>query len=296
MQQNKSYCQFLKDKVVIADTLGFTITDEDIHPMLKPHQKAIVRWMVEGGRRACFASFGLGKSIIQLETVRITRERAGGLAMIVIPLGVRQEFIRDAAMLGTPVKFIRRFEEVEDEETIYLTNYETIRDGKMDPRAFTVASLDEASCLRGFGGTKTFREFMGLFAGDYKRMNERVLSDGVKYRYVATATPSPNEYIELLAYSAFLGVMDVGGAKTRFFKRNSEKADQLTIHPHKEREFWLWVASWGLFLQKPSDIGYSDEGYTLPEMDIHWHEIPGDHTEAGFDFRGQGMLLSLIHI
>lgn len=199
MHHNPTYSQFLKNKVVIADDLGFQIHEDEIHPLLKPHQKAIVRWMVAGGRRACFASFGLGKSIIQLETVRITRERAGGLALIVIPLGVRQEFIRDAVMLGTRVKFIRRFEEVEDEATIYLTNYETIRDGKMDPRVFSVASLDEASCLRGFGGTKTFREFMGLFAGDYKRMNERVLSDGVKYRYVATATPSPNEYIELLA-------------------------------------------------------------------------------------------------
>lgn len=291
MQQNKEYLNFLKNKVTIADLGGFEIEESEINPILKPHQQAIVKWMVLGGRRACFASFGLGKSIIQLETVRLTRERAGGLALIVIPLGVRQEFIRDADMLGVKVKFIRRFEEVSDEETIYLTNYETIRDGKMDPRSFTVASLDEASCLRGFGGTKTFREFMGLFAGDYKRMDERILSDGVKYRFVATATPSPNEYIELLAYSAFLGVMDVGGAKTRFFKRNSEKADQLTIHPHKEREFWLWVASWGLFLQKPSDIGFSDEGYTLPEMDIHWHEIPADHTDAGFDFRGQGQLI-----
>lgn len=180
---------------------------------------------------------------------------------------------------------------IDPAQYVYLTNYETVRDGKLDPRAFTVASLDEASCLRGFGGTKTFREFMGMFAGDYKGMNERILSDGVKYRYVATATPSPNEYIELLAYSAFLGVMDVGGAKTRFFKRNSEKADQLTIHPHKVKEFWLWVASWGLFVQKPSDIGHSDEGYELPEMIINWHEIASDHTDAGYDFRGQGLLI-----
>lgn len=105
--------------------------------------------------------------------------------------------------------------------------------------------------------------------------------------------PARNEHDrdELLAYSAFLGVMDVGQAKTRFFKRNSEKADELTIHPHKEREFWLWVASWGLFVQRPSDLGHSDEGYELPELDIHWHEIPADHDEAGFDFRGQGLLL-----
>lgn len=285
-----AYLNFLQAKVRMAESSGFDIGLEDVNPILKDHQKAIVVWMVRGGRRACFAAFGLGKTLIQLEAVRLTLQHSGGKGLIVIPLGVRQEFVHDAALLGITVKFIRRIDEAEGAD-IYLTNYETVRDGKLDPRSFTVASLDEASCLRGFGGTKTFREFMGLFAGDYKTMDARVLSDGVRYRYVATATPSPNEYIELLAYSAFLGVMDVGQAKTRFFKRNSEKADQLTIHPHKEREFWLWVASWGLFVQRPSDLGYSDEGYELPELEVHWHEIPSDHSDAGVDARGQGLLI-----
>lgn len=285
------YMAFLRGKVRMAESFGFEVSNSEINPILKPHQREIVRWMVGMGRAACFAAFGLGKSVIQIEAVRLTRERAGGMGLIVIPLGVRQEFIRDAAMLGVAVTFIRRAEEATDPEGIYLTNYETVRDGKLDPRLFRVASLDEAACLRGFGGTKTFREFMALFAGDRKTFNSRVAGDCVPYRFVATATPSPNDYIELLAYSAFLSIMDVGQAKTRFFKRNSEKADELTIHPHKEREFWLWVASWGLFVQRPSDLGYSDEGYSLPDLDIHWHEIPADHTEAGFDFRGQGMLL-----
>lgn len=285
------YLDFLRRKIKLADSFGFDVTDAEINQLLKPHQRDIVRWLVRMGRAACFAAFGLGKSVIQVETVRLTRERAGGMALIVIPLGVRQEFMRDAAMLGVKVRFIRRIEEADDPEGIYLTNYETVRDGKLDPRLFTVASLDEAACLRGFGGTKTFREFMALFAGDRKTFHARVAGDCVAYRFVATATPSPNDYIELLAYSAFLGVMDVGQAKTRFFKRNSEKADELTIHPHKEREFWLWVASWGLFVQRPSDLGHSDEGYELPELEIHWHEIPADHEDAGFDFRGQGLLL-----
>ena len=285
------YQQFIKSKIKLAETLGFAIHDSEINPILKPHQRDMVRWMVGMGRAACFAAFGLGKSVIQLEAVRLTLQRAGGKGLIVIPLGVRQEFMRDATMLDIPVKFIRRIEEAEADGMIYLTNYETVRDGKLDPRNFTVASLDEAAILRGFGGTKTFREFMALFAGDRKTMNERVIGQSVPYRFVATATPSPNDYIELLAYSAFLNVMDVGQAKTRFFKRDSVKADKLTIHPHKEREFWLWVASWALFVQKPSDLGYSDDGYELPELDIHWHEIPSDHSDAGFDHRGQGLLL-----
>ena len=285
------YADFLRSKIKLAESFGFEIDDSEINPILKPHQRAIVRWLVRMGRAACFAAFGLGKSVIQIEAVRIIMARAGGLGLIVIPLGVRQEFFRDAAMLGVRVKFIRRIEEAYDPLVIYLTNYETVRDGKLDPRLFGVASLDEAAILRGFGGTKTFREFMALFAGDRKALDARTLGECVPYRLVATATPSPNDYIELLAYAAFLGVMDVGQAKTRFFRRNSEKADQLTLHPHKEREFWLWVASWGLFVQRPSDLGYSDEGYDLPAMEVHWHEIPADHTDAGFDSRGQGMLL-----
>lgn len=287
---NPDYNDFLRAKVKLAEQFGFHVEDSDIHSILKPHQRDMVRWMVRMGRAACFAAFGLGKSIIQLEAVRLILDRVGGMGLIVIPLGVRQEFMRDAAMLGTPVKFVRRIEET-DGSGIYMTNYETVRDAKLDPCAFSVASLDEASVLRGFGGTKTFREFMATFAGDRKTMDHRIIGESVPYRFVATATPSPNEYIELLAYAAFLGVMDVGQAKTRFFRRNSEKADELTIHPHKEREFWLWVASWAIFVQKPSDLGHSDEGYDLPEMEIHWHEIPDDHSNAGFNYFGQGLLI-----
>lgn len=284
-----AYSDFLRAKVRMAEPQGFAVEPSVFHPILKDHQRAIATWMVQQGRAACFAAFGLGKSMIQLEVARVTRQLAGGLALITIPLGVRQEFVRDAAKLGIKVKFIRRFDEVEDEQTIYLTNYETVRDGKLDPRLFSVASLDEASCLRGFGGSKTFREFMALFAGDDRANGIR--GEGVRYRYVATATPSPNEYIEMLAYSAFLGVMDVGQAKTRFFKRDSTKADQLTIHQHKEAEFWMWVASWGIFVQRPSDLGFSDEGYDLPELDIRWHEVPSDHSQAGHERNGQGRLL-----
>lgn len=285
------YAEFLKSKVTLANNHGFNIEESEVNPLLKPHQRDIVRWLVYMGRAACFAAFGLGKSVIQLETVRLTLSKCGGKGLIVIPLGVRQEFIRDAAMLGIKTKFIRRIEEVEEGIDIYLTNYETIRDAKMDPLQFQVASLDEAGILRGFGGTKTFREFMATFAGDRKTMNDRILSDGVKYRFVATATPSPNEYIEMLAYAAFLGVMDVGAGKTRFFKRDSTKADKLTLHAHKEKEFWLWVSSWAIFVQKPSDLGHSDEGYSLPDMEINWHEIPANHEEAGYDFMGQGQLI-----
>lgn len=289
-----NYDAFIRSKVKLGKEEGVSIKNINPSTQLMAHQKAAVEWLCLGGRRACFASFGLGKSVIQLESVRIMRESAGGKGLIVCPLGVRQEFVRDAReILGWEKvpQFIRRIEEATDPEGIYLTNYETIRDGKMDPVHFSVASLDEASILRGFGGSKTFREFMRLFTGDGGPCNEdRADGKSVKYRFVATATPSPNEYIELLAYADFLGIMDVSQAKTRFFKRDSTKADKLTLHAHKEEEFWLWVSSWALFIQKPSDLGFDDTGYSMPPLEVQWHEVETDHKLAGYDKSGQKKL------
>lgn len=278
-----SYRAFLEAKMCLAPSHGFDIDPAEINPAGKPHARAIVAWAIGGGRRAIFARFGLQKTWMQIEILRLVAKHKGGPVLCVVPLGVRQEFMRDAAAYFTgehavELRFIRRTEEIDDRPgVIHLTNYESVREGKLDPTRFTAASLDEASVLRGFGGTKTFREFMRLF-------------DRVPYRFVATATPDPNEFIELLAYSAYLGIMDVGQAKTRFFKRDSTNADKLTLHPHKEREFWLWVASWALFIQRPSDLGFSDEGYDLPPLDIRWHEIESDHSDAGAERDGQARM------
>jgi DNA modification methylase len=283
------YQAFLEAKRVPTPELGFVVDRSEVNPLLKPHQIDSVLWACRKGRAAWFESFGLGKTFIQLEAVRLMRSRAGGMGLIILPLGVRGEFVRDAAKLGITVKFVRRIEECEDAEGIYLTNYETIRDKKMDPTLFSVCSLDEAGCLRGFGSTLTFRNFMALLAGDDHTGNR---TEGVKYRFVATATPSPNEYIEILAYAAYLDILDVSQGKTRFFKRDSTKADKLTIHPHKEKEFWLWVSSWALFLQSPADLGYDATGYELPPLQTLWQEVKTDHSTAGFDRNGQGRLLA----
>jgi len=274
----EAYRTFLERKCAVSPEYGVPVDAGEIHPFLKLHQKAAVQWAVRGGRRAIFASFGLGKSIIQMETLRLILKVAGGRGLIVAPLGVRQEFQKDAKKIDLEIQFVRSIEEC-GPEGLYLTNYETVRDGKLDPRHFTVTSLDEAAILRSFGGTKTFREFMRLF-------------DGVPYRFVATATPDPNEYIELLAYSAYLGILDAGEGKTRFFKRDATKADKLTLHAHKVREWWLWVASWGLFLFRPSDLGpeYSDEGYDVPPLEVVLHEIPVEHNEVTPERDGQGRM------
>ncbi|MBO9766470.1 MULTISPECIES: DNA methyltransferase [Xanthomonas] len=271
------YREFLERKVRVAPSLGFDVSPDDVHPLLKPHQRDSVVWACSGGRRALFQRFGLGKSMQQLEIMRLARAHAGGAVGIVVPLGVRQEFRRDAGKLGLDTRFVRTSAEVDSNfDGIHLTNYESVRDGKLDPNLFTAASLDEASVLRSFG-SKTYQQFLTLF-------------DEVRYRFVATATPSPNRYKELIHYAGFLGVMDTGQALTRWFKRDSTQANNLTLYPHKEREFWLWVASWALFLQKPSDLGYSDEGYDLPELTVHYVEVPVDHASAGAERDGQGKL------
>jgi hypothetical protein len=293
-----AYDDFLRDKVAQAKVHGFEVEPSELNPALKDFTRAFVRWMLAGGRRALFAKFGLHKTCAQLECMRLIGKRHRGIRLIVLPLGVRGEFFADAERFFTgeyavKLKFIRRVDEVEGDDFIYLTNYESVREGILDLSLLDLVavSLDEAAILRGFGGTKTFRESMAVFAGDDRRdRSQRVRTDGVPFRFVATATPDPNETIEILAYAAFLGVMDVGQAKTRFFKRNSEKADQLTLHPHKEQEFWHWVASWALFVEKPSDLGFSDEGYELPPLNIHWHELPSDHSTAGTEKDGQGKM------
>lgn len=278
------YEEFIREKVAFDKSFGFPVHDDDLSPVLKPHQRDIVKWAVAGGRRAIFARFGLGKSIMQLETLRqvITNPAskvAGGRALIIAPLGVRGEFIRDGReLLGIEVRFIRRTEEIDpDWSGVYVTNYESVRDGKLAVDLFDAVSLDEASVLRSFG-SKTYQEFLGLF-------------DGLPYRFVATATPSPNRHKELIHYAGFLGIMDTGQALTRFFQRDSTKAGNLRLYPHKEREFWLWLNTWACFVQRPSDLGHSDEGYDLPPLTVDWHKVEVDLQSDEVERDGQGVLV-----
>jgi len=269
------YSDFLKNKIAISKSSGFKINQTEINPMLFPHQKDIVQWAVQGGCRAIFAAFGLGKSFMQLECLRIIGKKEGGKQLIIAPLGVRQEFKIDAKKLGIEINFIRWTKDL-DGPGLYITNYESIRDGRLDVNEFNGVSLDEASVLRSYG-SKTFQTFLQLF-------------QTVKYRFVATAVPNPNKNKELIHYGGFLGIMDTGAALTRFFKRDSTQANNLTIHPHKEKEFWLWLSTWAIFLQKPSNLGYSDKGYDLPELRIHYHEVKAGDIERIDKRDGQTLL------
>lgn len=272
-----TYSEFLKTKCHFDQMFGVPIDPSDIHPILKSHQRDVVTWAVRKGRAAIFAAFGLGKSVMQIEIAsQFLRSGAVKRFLIICPLGVRAEFRRDAKMLGAETAFVRRSDEVST-EGIYLTNYESVRDGKLDVSLFDAVSLDEASILRSYG-SKTYQTFLTLF-------------DSVPYRFVATATPSPNRYKEIIHYAGFLGIMDTGQALTRFFQRDSEKANNLTLYPHMEEEFYTWLHSWALFLLKPSQLGYSDEGYDLPELRVIPHEIAAASIGGHFERDGQGQLI-----
>ena len=278
----KAYIDFLREKMAISHNSGFDIDKNEITETLYPHVKDTVAWAVRGGRRAIFSSFGMQKTVTQLEILRVILAKEGGKGLIVCPKRVVVEFLQQAKdHLHLEVRYVRDMDEVRSCDTdIMITNYERVRDGedgkRIDPGFFTVTSLDEASVLRGFG-TKTYQEFLPLFSG-------------VRYRFVATATPSPNRYKELIHYAGYLGIMDTGQALTRFFQRDSTKANNLTLYPHKEKEFWLWVSTWAIFLTKPSDLGYPDDGYELPPLHIHDEVVRVDNSTAGIDRDGQAKM------
>jgi DNA modification methylase len=274
-QEVDKYADFLKSKIAISGCYGFDINRSELTSNLYPHVKDSVVWAIKGGCRAIFSGFGMQKTVTQLEIERIIIKHKGGKGLIVCPRRVVSEFVEQATKwLDMEVHYVRTMQEVKDCPTdIMITNYERVRDGDINPAYFTVTSLDEASVLRGFG-TKTYQTFLPKFAD-------------VPYRFVATATPAPNRYKELIHYAGYLGIMDTGQALTRFFKRDSTKANNLTIYPHKEPEFWLWVTTWALVLTKPSDLGYPNDGYDLPELRVHEEMVRVDHSNAGVDDEGQ---------
>lgn len=258
----QNYTAFLESKIVAAGTFGCEIDKNLLNPKLLPHQADIIHWSISGGRRAIFASFGLGKTVMQLEIAKQVIQITGKPFLICMPLGVVGEFRDDNDFLetGFEIRYITDTDDVPDLDlAIYVTNYERVRKGDIDPEAFGGVSFDEASILRNLK-TETTNYVLKHFGK-------------VNYRFVATATPTPNDYIEILNYADYLGVIDRGHALTRFFQRDSTKAGHLTLYPNKKEEFWKWVSTWAVFINKPSDLGYDDTGYNLPKLNFHEVEI-----------------------
>lgn len=273
MPSLQDYIRFLEAKASVATEAGFIVDDADLQThLLKPHQQVMVKWALRKGRGLIAASFGLGKTRVQCEMLRLMHERTGQKMLVICPLGVRQQFTKmDGPIMGLDFCYVGCDEDVLNADTPYLiTNYERVRDGQISAETIRAeiggVTMDEAAIL-GNLGTKTLEQF-------------RVIFQDVPYRWAATATPAPNDYRQMIYFADFFDVMDAGQALTRWFGRNPDKAGDLRLHPHMEREFWLWVASWALFVNKPSDLGYSDDGYVMPELEIVWHRLTSDHEKA----------------
>lgn len=273
-----NYIQFLENKIVIAEDYGFE--PDCIIGDLLPHAKAITNFCLKGGRRAIFASFGLTKTVMQLELAYQCIRKENKPFLICMPLGVVGEFKRDNKEFFNAeldLEYITDSDDIDNYDVkIYVTNYERVRKGDIDPSKFCGVSFDEASILRNLA-TETTNYVLKYFKK-------------VQYRFVATATPTPNDYIEILNYADFLGVIDRGHALTRFFKRDSTSAGNLTLYENKEQEFWQWVSTWAVFINKPSDLGFSDEGYNLPKLHLHEIEVENLTDDVILNRRGEPIL------
>lgn len=266
MNDNKLYTDFLTSKIKVAERKGISIEPDILHPSGKPHQNDIIVWSLSMGAALIAADTGMGKTHMGIETLRVLQSKYGGKCLIVTELGAAETFINEdpevgeGARLGIKLDYVtNQAEALQSDCDLVVTNYERVRNGEFDFSHFTAVWLDEGNYIKNMASETT-------------DMLQRQLAR-VQWKYIATATPSPNETLELVNYAHVLGICDRGQILTRFFQRNSVKAGELTLHPQHEDDFWLWVSSWAVFIQRPSDLGYDDEGYNLPALNVYWHEV-----------------------
>lgn len=261
------YGDFLDAKRMRSVSHGRVIEPGDVHPLLFPFQRAITQWAVRKGRAAVFADTGLGKTFIQVEWARLV----GGRSLIVAPLSVARQTIREAAKVGVPVHYTRDGSDLAD--GLNITNYEMVE--HFDPADFASVVLDESSILKALDG-KTRRRLTDMFGG-------------TDYRLACTATPAPNDLSELGNHAEFLGVMSHREMLSAFFVHGDMGTGERQgwrLKGHAEDAFYAWLASWGMAVRKPSDIGFDDDGYDLPPLTIKPVFLPTDYVPEGQLFRG----------
>lgn len=246
----QDYEAFLASKRATMPPVGFHVDRELLHPSLFDFQKDIVHWALRRGRAAIFAGTGLGKTRMQIEWAMHIHQRTGGDVLILAPLAVASQTIREGAELGYEITMCRSQDDVRP--GLNITNYEMLH--HFEPVLFEGVVLDESSILKSFTG-KIRTELIESFAF-------------TPFRLACTATPAPNDYMELGNHCEFLGVMSRAEMLSTFFVHDGGRTSQWRLKGHAEEEFWRWVASWGVVLEKPSDLGYEDGKYILPPLNI----------------------------
>lgn len=249
MTRPKEYEEFLDSKRIVAQPVGFE--PGELHPAMFDYQRDVTRWAIRRGRAALFQDCGLGKTFEQIEWSREVQQKTGGKVLILAPLAVAEQTIEEADRFGSKIHLAESQADCVD-PGIYITNYEKLHKFESSWDAIV---LDESSILKSFDGAtrKAIIEFSAV----------------IPYRLACTATPSPNDYTELGNHAEFLGIMSMSEMLATFFVHDGGETSKWRLKGHAESEFWKWLATWAVCQRKPSDLGYSDAGFELPELIIH---------------------------
>jgi hypothetical protein len=248
-----------------------------LSPALKDHQRHAVEFALRAGCAALFLDTGLGKTLCALEWGRVVVEHTGRPVLMLAPLAVAAQHEREAVKFGIDAKSIREPDQI-DGARIYITNYD--RMSKFDPDQFSGVILDESSIIKSFSG-QTTRALIAAFKH-------------TPFRLCCTATPAPNDHAELGQHSEFLGVMSQSQMLTRWFIHDSADTGTWKMKGHAVKDFWNWVASWARCVSKPSDLGFSDDGYNLPALNMQRHIVEADRSiDTGAEKDGQARLFRM---
>lgn len=249
--KDTEYQGFINTKRIAAKPSGFHVEVESLHPMLFPFQKRIVQWALMRGKAAVFADCGLGKSPMQLEWAKQVHDKTGGNVLVLAPLAVSSQTAREGIKFKIPVNIAHNQSEVKD--GINITNYEKLH--HFDASQFTGIVLDESSILKSFNGS--VRKEITEFAAQ------------IPFRLACTATPAPNDLIELTNHAEFLSIMNGKEIIALFFTQDGNTTHKWRLKGHAKADFWKWLASWSIAIRKPSDLGFDDDGFVLPEILTH---------------------------
>lgn len=273
MKQKIDYANFLKSKLITTTPSGFDALESALPLKLYPYQRDLVKWACKRGKAALFTMTGTGKTAMQVSWAEQIVIQTKGAVLILAPLAVSKQTVRESAKFG-PIVYPCRTQSDVVLPGINIANYEMLH--HFDPAAFAGIVLDESSIIKAYDG-KTRKAILD-FARD------------IPYRLACTATPSPNDYMELGNHSEFLGVMSYTEMLSTFFVHDGGDTSKWRLKGHAEESFWKWLASWGVFLTKPSDLGYSDEGFDLPALNTHQHVVESEAQEGAlFAFEARGL-------
>lgn len=274
----QEYRDFIARRAVTTEREGFA--PKPINGMAKAHQRAALDFALNRGKSAAFLDTGLGKSFIELEFARQCAEETGKPSLILTPLAVAGQMVREGQKFGIDARQIREQSEVG--EGVMVANYERLP--KLDPDSFGAVVLDESSILKSYAG-QTRARIQDAFRD-------------TPFKLAATATPSPNDHTELGNHAEFLGVMRQQEMLSKWFINDTSTASQdWRLKGHAQDDFWQWVASWSRCATLPSDLGGDDAGYVLPEIDRRMHEVAADRSEdtQGLLFRIPEMSATSFH-